>query len=361
MSKKVGLIIAGAGARIPQELALIYHLIEEKGLEPTVLTGTSSGSLSSVFLNGVLQNKAGKGNLSWDMLKNILFNLSNDDIYKSSALLNQKNDQNLKQILGTIEDLISDKGLGEILDGIKLVWESAKDQKSLGEVLSAIADAWKNGYFFDTAPLKDTLTQYVNGDNYIGYATFGECYLPTYISAVDDVSGKTQRFFSKNQDDAQFNPVDILLASTAIPVAFPARSVGGTAYIDGGTATDDIPVEDMIQDGFFDQVYIVAPQNTGLITGNAHTFVNASLLSNALFAIDVSQGAIVPFQLARAMNLVQDKSKAFYYSPILSKSYSLLDFTGQVLMEQFNESLDWARANDPKVIKDFLPEIGFPV
>jgi hypothetical protein len=52
--------------------------------------------------------------------------------------------------------MISDKGLGEIPDGIKLAWEAAEDQKSLREVLTAIANAWQTGYFFDTAPLKDT-------------------------------------------------------------------------------------------------------------------------------------------------------------------------------------------------------------
>jgi predicted patatin/cPLA2 family phospholipase len=178
---------------------------------------------------------------------------------------------------------------------------------------------------------------------------------------VDDVSGRTRRFYSKNQKDAQFNPVDILLASTAIPIAFPPRSVGGTSYIDGGTATDNIPVEDMKQNGPFDEVYIIAPQNAGLTTGNVHTMVDAPLLSNTLFAIDVSQGAIVPFQLSQALDLVQDKTKAFYYSPTLSKHYNLLDFSGQILKEQFSESLDWARNNDPKVIKNFLLEIGFPV
>ncbi|MCP4699713.1 MAG: hypothetical protein GY862_23110, partial [Gammaproteobacteria bacterium] len=206
MSKKIGLIIAGAGARIPQELALAYHLIEEKGITPTILAGTSSGSLSSVFLNGVLQNKAGKGNLSWDVLKNVLFNLANDKMYKNSALLDPANDKNLKKIIDTISDMTSDNTVEKFLDGIKLFAELVKDHKSIKDILAAAAEAWKNGYLFDTEPLKDTLTQYVNGDKYIGYKTFDQCFLPTYISAVNDTSGKTRRFYSKNKEDAQCNP-----------------------------------------------------------------------------------------------------------------------------------------------------------
>lgn len=361
MKKKIGLIIAGAAAHIPQELALAYHLIEEKGITPTVLAGTSSGSLSAIFLNAVIQNKAGKGNLSWDVLKNVLFNLANDKIYKNSALLDPANDKNIATIFGVIKDLTSDSTIEEILDGIKLAWELVEDKKSLAEILSAIVNAWKDGYLFDTAPLKETLTHYVNEDNYIGYSTFDQCFLPTYISAVNDVSGKTRRFYSQDKDDAKCNPVDILLASVAIPVAFPSQKVGNTSYVDGGTATDDIPVEDMILDGFFDEVYIIAPQTPGLIDGYKHTMSQTPLLSNILSAVQVSKAAIVPFQIARALDLVHDKTKAFYYSPVLAKTYNMLDFSGQNLEEQFNQSLTWARDNNPRIIKEFLPEIGFPV
>lgn len=359
--KKIGLIIAGAGALIPQELALAYHLIEDKGITPTVLAGTSSGSLSSIFLNGVLQNKAGKGNLSWDVLKKVLFNFANDKVYKNSALLDPTNDKDLEKICGTISHMISDNTLEKILDVIKLVEELVQDNKNIEDVVSAVLKAWKNGYLFDTEPLKEILTKYVNGDNYIGYKTFEQCFIPTYISAVNDVSGKTHRFYSKNKEDAQCNPVDILLASVAIPVAFPSQKVKNITYIDGGTATDDIPVEDMIQDGLFDEVYIVAPQAPGLVAGYQHIMPQMPLVSNLLFTIQVSHAAIIPFQLARALNLVHDKTKAFYYSPALAKTYNMLDFTGQILEEQFNQSLSWARDNKPRVVKKFLSEIGFPV
>ncbi len=183
----------------------------------------------------------------------------------------------------------------------------------------------------------------------------------TYISAVNNVNGKTRRFYSKNREDGQCNPVDILLASTAIPVAFPSRQVESVSYIDGGTATDNIPVEDMIQDGLFDAVYVIAPQSPGLTSGFKHSMTTAPLLSNIIFATQVAHAAIIPFQLVRALSLVNDKSKAFYYSPVLAKSYSLLDFTGRSLEEQFNQSLTWAQDNEPRCIKEFLPEIGFPV
>ena len=361
MSKKIGFIITGVAAMLPQELALAYHLLEEQGVIPTVLAGTSSGSIASIFLSGVLQNKAGKGNFSWDIMKEAVFSLSNDKIYKNSALLNPDKDKELERIIDIISDMISAKGLEKFLDGIKLFGELARDSKDLEKIMFAVLKAWKDGYIFDTEPLKETLIQYINGNDYIGYETLGQCFLPTYISAVNTMNGKTRRFFSQNKEDAQGNLVDILLASTAIPVAFPSRKVGNTGYIDGGTATDDIPVEDMIQDGLFDEVYVIANQDPGLISGYQHLMPNIPLVSNFVFTVQVSHAAIIPFQLARALNLVHDKTKAFYYSPTLTKTYSLLDFTGQILEEQFNKSLRWAQNNKPRLIKEFLPEIGFPV
>ncbi len=179
MSEKIGIIIAGAAALIPQELALAYHLIEKKGVVPTVLAGTSSGSLSSVFLNGVLENKAGQGKLSWDVLKKVLFNLSNDKVYTNSALLAPANDKNMEKIAGTISDLISDNDFEKVFDGIKLAWEGVEDRKGIAEIVSAVAEAWNDGYLLNTEPLKETLTQYVNGEDYIGYKTFEQCFLPT--------------------------------------------------------------------------------------------------------------------------------------------------------------------------------------
>ncbi len=359
--KKIGFIISGAGAQLPQEMALAYRLIEEKGIIPTRLAGTSSGALSSVFLNGILQYNAGKGNFSWDIWKREFFKLSNDQVYSNTALLDPENDKALKQIFDTISEMLTeDSKIESILDGFKLLWELGKHHDVVKDLISTILNAWKEGYVFDTTPLKETLSEYVNNDEYIGYKTFDQCFLPTYISAVNNVNGKTRRFYSKNEEDAKYDPVDIIAASTAIPVVLPSQKVEDISYIDGGTATDGIPVEDIIQDGLFDEIYILSPQTPGLITGYQHVMNQAPLLSNLIFALEVSHAAIKPFQLARAMDLVKDKAKAFYYMPSLAKNYSQIDFTGAIMEEQFNQTLSWARDNDPRVINEFLPEIGFP-
>jgi len=357
--KRIGFIIAGAGALIPQELALAYHLMEEKKIKPCVFAGTSSGSLSSIFLNGVLQNEAGQGKLSWDVLKDVVFKLSNADIYKNPAILDPANEDDLKKIFGTISNMFSDGAIGKIIDGFKLLGELAGDKENIKEMVASIMNIWNNGYVFDTSPLKATLTKYVNGKDYLDYQTLSQCYVPTHISAVNNVNGETRRFYSKNTTDGQCNPVDVLLASTAIPVAFPSQKVGATPYVDGGTSTDDIPVEDLMHDGLYDEIYVIAPQSPGLISGYKHVMTENPLLSNLLFTLQVGHAAVTPFQLSRAMSLVKDKSKAFYYMPTLAKNYNMLDFTGSVLEEQFNQSLSWARNNSPRVIKDFLPQVDF--
>lgn len=356
--KKIGFIISGAAALISQELALAYHLIEEKGIIPTVLAGTSSGSLCSLLINGVLQHKAGKGNFSWDVLKEVIFGLKNQMIYTNSALLDSSNQKKLKHIFGTISDVFSGNKLKNM---VRLFIEVIKDRRDVKDIAIAGLDAWKNGYLLNTEPLIETLNKYANSDEYLGYKTFGDCFIPTYISAVNNQNGKTHRFYSKNKTDAKLNPANILAASIAVPVIFPPRKVDDISYVDGGTATDGIPVEDMIQDGLFDEVYILAPQISDLISGDTHSATQVPLVSNLLFALQVSHSAIKPFQLARSLSLVKDKTKALFYSPILTKKFKLLNFNGNTQKEQFDLSLSWAQNNEPIIIEELLLEMGFPI
>ena len=74
MEKRIAFVISGAAAFIGQELALCKALIEglypdgEK-IIPVTLAGASSGSLSSVMVDGILRNKADstKG-VNWDKI-----------------------------------------------------------------------------------------------------------------------------------------------------------------------------------------------------------------------------------------------------------------------------------------------------
>ncbi len=396
--KQVGFVIAGAAALIPQELALAKTLIE--GLNPQwggpvvpqILAGTSSGSLSATILNGVLQWKAGKGTFDWKTMEDVIFSLKNKDIYKNSVLLDPAVMQEVGyigdvffQIAPVISDVVniiltwtgSENVLEKIMDTIKDSGKLLSDvstefkdiQKSfqnLGEleghvldIITTIAGIWKNGYILDTSPLKDTLTKYFKGKDYLGYDRLGDMYLHTFISAVNDINGQTKRFNSQDPVDAQQDIVNVLMASTAIPVIFPNHTVGTTPYIDGGTGTDNIPVEDLVSCGKFDEIYVIAPKNSALLEGFQHIMPQMPLLSNGLFAINVSHTAITPYQLARTLALLKKNGKAYFYMPAIEKDYNPLNF--DLMQPQYEETLAWAQKNRPVGVAEFLKSINFPV
>jgi predicted acylesterase/phospholipase RssA len=72
----------------------------------------------------------------------------------------------------------------------------------------------------------------------VGYNTLGDLYLPTYLSVMNQTSGDTLRLYSKDPVHSKLDLLEVLLASTALPIAFRPRYItgfGDTPFIDGGT------------------------------------------------------------------------------------------------------------------------------
>lgn len=67
------------------------------------------------------------------------------------------------------------------------------------------------------------------------YKTFEELPIPLYITATSFIDGK-QKVFSKG------NLMDAIIASCAIPAVFPAYTIDGIPYVDGGLS-NNLPVE----------------------------------------------------------------------------------------------------------------------
>ena len=321
--KKVGFVINGAAAFIAQELALLQTLTQGlnpgaggRPVMPTILAGTSSGSLSAIALNAVLQAEAGKGSFTWERLKKeLLFPLKDRDIFQT----------------GFFADV------------------------------QIPFDISRHGYVLNTAPLKSTLEKYVQGADNMGYKTLGDTFLPTHISAVNRKTGLTQRFFSGNPKDRGLDIVQVLLASTAIPVVFPEREITGVGtFVDGGTGTDNSPVEAVADDAPFDELYVIAPQQQGPESNIPQRHESKRpIISNLTFAMDVRSNGLLEFQLFRALGLVKDPANAFFYTPSLKTEYHFLNFG--VMEHQYKETLDWAKQNDPQPIQEYLKNAHFPL
>jgi len=189
-------IMTGAAARIPQEAALLEEL-DNRGLLDNVvfISGVSSGALNATVLNGILS-----GRMSWDEYRKILFSLHNSDVFTQ--------------------------------EGKKLP--------------------------VNTDPLRKFITGVVEGK--LGYRTIGELPVTTAISFthIDEPSMRktVYRMCStpiNEETDTTLSLVDILMASTSFPLAFPpsrirnVKTIPDVGYIDGGVGDDHVPFEALLE------------------------------------------------------------------------------------------------------------------
>ena len=279
MAKKIGFVFSGAGAKIAQEIAMAEDLIVNRKIIPEVISGTSSGSLVSVAVDSILA-----GRLGWDRLKEIVFNLRNEDVYQAP-----KN---------------------------PYAWYQA---------------VFKRGGWYDTSPLRKLLERIVHQE--IGIRYLGELKNRVYINVVDNATGDDIHFCSKNPEDKMLDLVDALMASCAIPTQFPPVKIGNRYYIDGGAGRDFAPMEAMLENGC-DEVYIMIPGYAGKMDKPNHN----SIIDNGLRAIGFICYDLLMVQLKYIPNVCKN-TKFFLLRPRLFYNYSSLDFT--IGKEQYERVKQW--------------------
>ena len=397
--KNVAFIISGAAAFIPQEIACIKAIVEatfpnaQEKINPTVISGTSSGSICTVLLNGVLAGK-----ITWDQLENDIIpsignsSVFNNELFQKAILFSAinaltktkgviKDSEQLyndiivifkdykhlkplelfKQLIKVSKDIITDfDEIKELVTTIKNLIEKIKnyDFKEVKAAFDQILHNIEKGFILDTAPLVQTFHKYVNET--MGFNTMSDLPVRTIISAVENSTGSERRFDSEKK--AASDPItDVLLASTAIPVVFPKRQVNNEYYVDGGTGTDNIPVEDVLATGEkFDEVYVITHMNERILNRPIkHSVKSIPILSNFLFAFQVLSSGVLPFQLSQAIHLTHDPNNAYLYMPILEKSFSALDFDS--MPEQLKLATQFCLKNGPRKISDVLKEMNFPI
>jgi predicted acylesterase/phospholipase RssA len=192
----VAVIMTGAAARIPQEAALLEELNKRGLLKKLVfISGVSSGALNSVALNGILS-----GRMTWNEYKNILFTLKNSDIF--------------------------------VQKGKKLP--------------------------LDTSPARELFKRVF--EKKLGYYKIGDLPYFTSISFTHlsdiDLNKKVYRMCSRKineETDTTLSIVDIVMASTAFPLAFPAvrinraKTIPDVEYVDGGVGDDHVPFHALLE------------------------------------------------------------------------------------------------------------------
>lgn len=305
------ILITGAAARIPQEAALLEAL-DSRGLLKDVvfIAGVSSGALNSVMLNGILSGK-----ISWDAYKSILFGIVNDDIF--------------------------------IQHGKKIP--------------------------VDTSPARKLYTAIV--EDRLGYRTIGDLPFVTAISItrLRDLGLKdtVYRLFSRNlnaESDTSLSLVDILMASTAIPVVFPpvrirnVKTIPDVEYVDGGVKEDNVPYRALL--GFeesrgygVEKIYIVSKKNN-----------NAPGISEELKTLGINDHKVfddLGLSFDRIMNRKFEESleefahespelaeRAYVYRPEFEPDFLMFSFDD--LQSQYALTAQWAQSHDPVPLEAFL-------
>ena len=316
-ARGVALVITGAAARIPQEAALLEAL-DERGLlkDLSFVSGDSSGALNAVAVNAIKS-----GRMTWARYRQILEGLHNSDVFVQS-----------------------DKKLP-----------------------------------VDTSPLRAMLKRVVEGE--MGFRTMGDLPIPTSISItrLEDLGlEKTAYRMCSERINAESDPslsiVDILMASTAIPVVFPpvripkVTTIKNIDYVDGGAGEDYVPYEAVLE---FEKSRGLAFDKVFIVSRKSNTVPEVSEELRALGVNDrglFDKLGISPERLASRLflkYLAQLAKQApgladrtFVWRPDFQASFLLLDFNS--LGAQYAATQEWAQASAPVPLLQYLSEARSP-
>lgn len=311
IKKGTAIVITGAAARISQEVALLEHLYNRGMLNDVVfISGASSGALNAAVLNAILSGK-----YSWDEYIAFLGNLKNGDVF--------------------------------IRNGRKLP--------------------------ADTNPLRNLITRVIIDS--IGYRNLCDLPIPTSISVVDlkvlPLKERTFRFCNRKinpESDSSLNIVDVLMASTAIPIAFPParisniKTIRDVPYHDGGVASDHVPFQALIE---FEKYMGIEVEKMIIVSRKRDSMIN---LAGELeqFGIDrinffnkynVFPDALTNRGFINRLKDIQKESpslaqRTFVYAPEFDEDFLLLDFS--TLKKQYEVTAEWAKTHDPVPLNEYL-------
>ena len=194
---KLGLVLSGGGPAGAFEVGVV-GAIEEAGLTPTILSGTSAGAVNAAAL---------ATGLGAAHLTDLWLGLRDEDVYHLRL---------------------------DVWNSVRLpALFSLRPDNAAEWLLSAAGWTW----LLDSDPLRRTLVRTLGGES---LAVRPGVVLA--VSAVEIPSGELVRFVSSPPAPARRTPayrtvdftVDHLLASAAVPLLFKPARVGGVPYWDGG-------------------------------------------------------------------------------------------------------------------------------
>jgi len=305
------IVMTGAAARIPQEAALLEELYNRGLMKDVVfISGVSSGALNSVALNGILTGK-----MTWTEYKEILFNLKNSDIF-------------------------------------------IQEGKSLP---------------VNTEPARKFITDIV--ENKLGYYRIGDLPFMTEISFTHlselDLKKTVYRMCSQKinkETDTTLSLVDILMASTSFPIAFPAvriknvKTIPDVEYVDGGVGDDHIPYQALLDFEKFrgigvERVYFISRKSDSIPEVSEELKVLGINDKGVFDKLDISLDNILKKGLIKRLEAFSAEAPelvalSYVWIPDFQTDFLMFSFSN--LKEQYDMTSQWAKTHDPVPLADYL-------
>lgn len=304
-------IITGAAARIPQETALLEELYNRGLLKNVVfISGVSSGALNSVILNGILT-----GRITWKEYREILFKMQNSDVF--------------------------------VQEGKKLP--------------------------VNTEPLRKFITNLV--EERLGYKTIGDLPITTEISFTHvkdlDLRKTVYRMCSRKineETDTTLSLVDILMASTSFPVAFPpsrirnVKTIPDVEYVDGGVGDDHLPYHALLEFEKFrgfgvEKVYFISRKSDTIPELSEEMKVLGIDDKGRFDRLGISLDNILKKGWIKRLTAYAEEAPdhvpySYIWIPDFQKDFLMFSFSN--LKDQYEVTAQWAKAHDPVPMADYL-------
>jgi NTE family protein len=209
---QVVLVLQGGGA-LGAYQAGVYHALHEAGVEPDWVIGTSIGAINAALICGnAPEQRLERLQDFWSRVEQH----AGDDLVGFFSGLG-----NLPANLTTIT-----RGIPSFFVPNPLAWLGANVPLGI-----------ESAAYYTTSPLRETLSELVDLD------ILNACSTRLTVGAVNVANGEMRYF------DSRAEPVclDHVLASGALPPAFPAVRIDGQAYWDGGIYSNT-PIEAVLDD-----------------------------------------------------------------------------------------------------------------
>jgi len=307
----IAVIMTGAAARIPQEAALLEEL-DRRGLLKNLvfISGVSSGALNSVMLNGILSGK-----MTWDEYKNILFTLKNSDVF-------------------------------------------IQDEKKIP---------------VNTSPARELYRRIVEEE--LGYVSIGDLPYITEISFTHlkdlDLKKTVYRMCSRpinEETDTTLSLVDIMMASSAFPIAFPpvrirnVKTIPDVEYVDGGVGEDHVPYHALLEFEKYrgagvEKVYIISRKSDS-IPEISEELKGLGINDKGLFdKLGISMDAILSKGIIKRLEAYASDAPdlvplTYVWIPKFNADFLLFNFDN--LKEQYILTSQWAKSHDPIPLGNYL-------